>query len=104
MPARDIVHMYEIESSVDECRNTAVGGFDDDPSRRRRPHITWTDWRRWINDDGAETSFRHHGLDQSFGDDLAALVGANGLILMQADVSSAAIPLDCRAMVATLLV
>jgi len=78
-----VVDVREIEAGVHKSRHAAARAFDDDAPGRRRLHVARADRRRGIDDDGREPALPDHILDQAFGDDLAFLVGADGLALRQ---------------------
>ena len=77
MAKRDIFHMHEIEAGIDKGRHTARCRLHNDAAGRRRANVTRADGGGGIDDDGRQTAFGHHFLDQPFGQKLAQLVGAN---------------------------
>ena len=85
MSVGDVVDMNKIEPGVDEARHAAARRLDDDAAGGRRAHVAGADRRRGIDDDGRQSIAGHHRLDQSFGGDLAALVGADTLLFREWD-------------------
>jgi len=81
MPRRHVVDVREIEAGIHESRHAAAGALDDDTPGRRRLHVAGADRRRGVDDHGRQPALPDHVLDQAFGDDLAFLVGADGLAL-----------------------
>ena len=76
----DVVDMHQIESGIDEGRNTAGGCLDDHASRRRGPAIARPDRGRRIDDHGRQ-AVPDHPFNQSLGGNLAALIGADRFAL-----------------------
>src|SRR3984957_14400036 len=85
MATGDVVDMNKIEPGVDEARHAAARRLDDDAAGGRRAYIAGANWRRGIDDDGGQSIAGHLRLDQSFGGDLAALVGADTLRFRERD-------------------
>ncbi len=83
MPGGDIVDMDEIEAGIDKGRHAARRRFDDDAAGRRRANVARADRRRWIDDDGRQTCLGDHAFDQTFGQDLALLIGADRIGLIE---------------------
>jgi hypothetical protein len=80
--------MDEVEAGIDIGRHAPVRRLDNDPARRRRLDVARADGGRGQHDNGGEALLRDHLLDQPLGDDLAALVGADGLLGLAAWRSS----------------
>ena len=80
MACRDIVDMDEVEAGINECGDTAMRCVEDDPAGRRRAYVARADRGRRIDDNRRQASLRDHRLDQPFGFDLAALIGADRLV------------------------
>src|ERR1700675_4943859 len=80
MAVRDVVHVHEVQAGIDESGDLAGRRLHDDPPRRRRLYIAWTDRRRWIHDHRWQTIYRDHPLDRALRQHLAALVRADGLM------------------------
>ena len=91
---RDVIDMGEVQPGVDEGRHASRRGLDDDAACRRRPHVARADRRRRVDDDGRQPVPTDHGLDQTFGRDLAALIGADRRSLGQRMVFGRGAALD----------
>ena len=83
MAFSDIVDMDQIEARIHEAGHAAARRFDDNTAGRRRPHVARPDRRRGIDDHRGKGIVGDHRLDQPFGGDLAALVGADPLVERQ---------------------
>jgi ATP-dependent Zn protease len=67
MPARYVVDMDQIETSIHKSGHAAAGTLYNDASGWRRLYVAGADWRRGINDDGRESVLFHHLLDVLMG-------------------------------------
>ena len=76
--------MNEIEAGVDIGGHASARGLDEDAPGRGRAAVARADRRRGIDDDRRQP-LPDHRFDQPFGGDLAALIGAYRLILVEAD-------------------
>ncbi len=84
MARGDIVDMDEIEAGVDIGRQPSARGLQQDPPGRRRPPVARADRRRGMHDDRGQP-LADHRLDETLGGDLAALIGADPLRLIEPD-------------------
>ena len=74
----NVVDMHHVEAGIDEGRHAAGRRLEDQPAGRRRLDVARADRRRGI-DDHRRQALRDHLLHQPFGQQLAALIGADGL-------------------------
>ncbi len=79
----DIVHVHEIEAGVDEGGDASGGGLDDHLAGGGGPHVAGANGRGGVDDDGGQAALGHQPLDHPLGGDLALLVGADGLAVVQ---------------------
>ena len=80
MPRRHVVHVHEVQTRIDEGGDFACGRLDDDAASGRRLDVARADGRGGIDDHSGQSLVPHHVLDQSLGNHLAALIGADGVL------------------------
>ena len=103
MAGGDIGHMDDGEAGVDIGRHIAAHRLEHDAPGRRRADVAGPERRGWIDDDGRQSVALDHLLDQTLGEELAALIGAETV----ADLEPARLVAEAggvRRQVATLLV
>ncbi len=80
MAGRHVIDMHEVEARIDKAWHAPARRLDDDAARRGRPHVTWTDGSRRVDDHRRQPGASHHALDQSLGNDLASFIRADGAV------------------------